>query len=125
VHSEPDKDEALNEVLLCEPGCVQRIFPYAPPPQKAVLFCPVSSQVHHLKWWLTKLFVDHLDIFYMFAEMGNDVPTEMQLKFLESSNPSVFVQSRTLGEEAAGLGMPASRYSHQETTHLHNNQPLN
>ena len=35
------------------------------------------------------------------------------------------LQSRTLGEEKVGLCMPASWYSHQQITHLHNNQPLN
>jgi hypothetical protein len=35
-------------------------------------------------------FADHLDIFHMYAEMGNDERTETQLKFLDSRNPSVF-----------------------------------
>ena len=53
--------------------------PSAPPPQKAVLFCHLPGQVHHLKWWLTKCLADTVDIFQMYAEMGNDERTEMQL----------------------------------------------
>jgi SNF2 family DNA or RNA helicase len=56
-----------------------------------VLFCPLPGQVRHSKWWLTKFFADHLDIFYMYAEMGNNERTEMQLKFRDSPNPSVCV----------------------------------
>jgi len=58
--------------------------PSAPPPQKAVQFCPLPGQVSHLKWWLTTFFVDHLDIFNIYAEMGNDECTEMQFKFQHS-----------------------------------------
>jgi hypothetical protein len=50
-----------------------------------------------LKWWLTKFFADHLDIFYMYAEMGNDECTEIQLKFQDSPNPSVFVTTPKVG----------------------------
>jgi hypothetical protein len=32
-------------------------------------------------WWFTKFFADHLDIFYMYAEVGNNEWTEMQFKF--------------------------------------------
>jgi hypothetical protein len=90
-YPEPDEDEASNEALLHEPESNKCALPSAPPPQKAVLFCPLPGQVRHLKWWLTKFFADHLDIFYMYAEMGNDERTEMQLKFQDSPNPSVFV----------------------------------
>jgi hypothetical protein len=80
-YPEPDEDEASNEVLLQEPESNSRALPCAPPPYKAVLFCPLPGQVYHLKWWLIKFFADHLDIFYMYAEMGNYECTEMQLKF--------------------------------------------
>jgi len=36
-------------------------------------------------------FTDHLDIFYMYAKMGDDECTEMQFNFQDSRNPSVFV----------------------------------
>jgi len=65
-YPEPDDDEASNEALLHEPKSNQSALPRAPPPpQKALLFCPLPGQVRHLKWWLSKLFVDHLDIFDM------------------------------------------------------------
>jgi hypothetical protein len=90
-YRERDKDEASNEELLLESESNKSSLPSAPPPQKVVLICPLPGQVCHLKWWLTMFVADHLDIFYMYAEMGNDERTEMQLKFQDSPNPSVFV----------------------------------
>jgi hypothetical protein len=46
---EPDKDDASTDVLLHEPESNQCTLPSAPPPQLAVLFCPLSGQVRHLK----------------------------------------------------------------------------
>ena len=90
-YPKPDEDEASNEALLHEPESLKSTLPSAPPPpQKAVLFCPLPGQVRHLKWCLTQFFADNLDLFYMFAEMVNDERTEMQLKFQDSPNPSVF-----------------------------------
>jgi hypothetical protein len=89
-YPKPDEDDASNEALLHKPDCNKSPLPRAPPPpQKALLFCPLPGQVRHLKLWLTKCFADHLDIFYMYAEMGNDEPSEMQLKFHDSPIPSV------------------------------------
>jgi hypothetical protein len=62
-----------------------------------------------LKWWLTKFFADHLDIFYMYAEMGNDERTEMQLKFQDSPNPSVFVTTPKVG--GTGLNLTAANHA--------------
>jgi len=91
-YPEPDEDEASTEALLHKPESLKSTLPHAPPPaQKALLLCPLPGQVHDLKWWLTQYFADNLTIFYMFAEMGNDERTEMQLKFQDSPNPSVFV----------------------------------
>jgi len=59
----------------------QNALPIALPPQKAVLFCSLCGQVHHFRWWLTKYFADHVDLFHMYAEMGNDEQAEMLLKF--------------------------------------------
>jgi len=92
-YPEADEDKASNAALFLEPESNESALPCAPPPQKVVLFCPLPGQVCHLKWWLTKLFADHVDTFYMYAEMGNDECTEMQLKFQDSPNPSVFVTS--------------------------------
>jgi hypothetical protein len=72
-------------------------MPSAPPPQQAVRFCPLPGLVRHVKWWLTKFFAYHLDIFYMYAEMGNDEHKEMQLKFQDSPNPAVFVTAPKVG----------------------------
>jgi hypothetical protein len=86
-----EKEEASNEEILHEPESNQCFFPSAPPTQQAVLLCPLPGQVSHVMWRLTKFFVDHLDIFYMYAEMGNNECTEMQHKFQDSLNHSVFV----------------------------------
>jgi len=102
-YPKPDEDEASNEVLLHEPERDKSALPHAPPPQKAVLFCPLPGPVCHLKWWLTKFFGDHLDIFYMYADMGNDERTEMQLKFQDSPNPSVFVTTPKVGGTGPNL----------------------
>jgi len=52
-YPEPDQDDASRETLLPE-ARNENAPPSAPPPQKAVLFCPLPGQVRHLKWWLTK-----------------------------------------------------------------------
>jgi len=96
-YPEPDEDDPLREALLPEPERQEFALPSAPPPQTAVLFCPLPVQVHHLKWWLTKYFADHVDIFHMYAEMGNDKRTEMQLRFQDSPNPSLFVMTPKVG----------------------------
>ena len=113
-YPEPNKDEPSNEALLQEPESLKSTLPLAPPPpQKAVLFGPQPGQVHHLEWWLTKFFADNFDIFYMFAEMGNDEWTEMQLKFQDSPNPSVFVTTPKVG----GTGHNLTAAKHAVITH--------
>ena len=109
-YPEPDVDEASNEALLDEPERLKSTLPRVPPPpHKAVLFCLLPGEVRHMKWWLTQFFVDNLDIFYMFAEMGNDEPTEMQLKFQDSPNPSVFVTTPKVG--GTGLNLTAANHA--------------
>jgi hypothetical protein len=109
-HPEPDEDDTSNEVLTHEPESIKSTLPRAPPPpQMAVLFCPLPGQVSHLKWWLTKFFANYLDIFYMYAEMGNDELTEMQLKFHDSPNPSVFVTTPKVG--GTGLNLTAANHA--------------
>jgi hypothetical protein len=56
-----------------------------------------------------KIFTDNLDIFYMFAEMGNHERTEMQLKFQDSPNPSVFVTIPKVG--GTGLNLTAANHA--------------
>jgi hypothetical protein len=112
-YPEPDEDEASNEVLLPEPESHKRTLPCAPPPpQEAVLFCPLPGQVCYLKWWLTLFFVDNLDIFCIFAEMSNNERTEMQLKFQDSPNPSVFVTTPKVG----GTGLTLTVANHAVIT---------
>jgi len=105
-YPKPDEDEASNKALLYEPESNQRTLSTAPAPQKAVLFCHLPGQVRHLKWWLRKLLEDHLDIVYTYAEMGNDEHTEMQLKFQDSPNPSVFITTPKVGGTGLNLTAP-------------------
>ena len=107
-YSEPDQDDALRETLLPEVRN-QNAPPNAPPPQKAVLFCPLPGQIRHLKWWLMKLFGDNVDKFDMYAEMGNDERTEMQLKFQDLRNPSVVITTPKMG--GTGLDLSAANYA--------------
>jgi hypothetical protein len=67
----------LAEELLLEQKINENALPRAPPLHKVVQFGSFPDQVHNLKWWLTKYFADHVDIFHMYAEMGNDERTEM------------------------------------------------
>ena len=75
----------------------------------AMLCCPLPEQVSHLKWWLTKFFPDRLSIFYMYSEMGHDECIQMQLKFQDSPNPSVFVTTPKVG--GTGLNLTAANHA--------------
>jgi SNF2 family DNA or RNA helicase len=107
-YPEPDQDDASRETLLPEERN-ENASPSAPPPQKAVLFSRFPGQVRHLKWLLTKFFTDNVDIFHMYAEMGNDERTEMQLKSQDSRNPSVFITTPKLG--GTGLNLTAANHA--------------
>jgi len=102
-YPEPDKDRASKEALLPERDSLNRTLPHALLPQMAVVYCPLPGQVRHLKWWLRQFFADNLDIFYMLAEMANDERTEMQLKFQDLPNPSVFVTTPKVGGTGQNL----------------------
>jgi len=108
-YPEPDKDDPLREALLPEQKRHENSLPGAPPPHKVVLYCPLPGKVRHLKWWLTKYFADNVDIFHMYAEMGNDERTQMQLKFQDSRNPSVFVTTPNVG--GTGLNLTAANHA--------------
>jgi len=107
-YPEPDQDDASSETLLPE-ETNKNAPPTAPPPHKAVLFCPLPGQVRHLKWWLTNFFADNVDIFYMCAKMGNDERTEMQLQLQYSRNPSVFITTPKVGR--TGLNLTAANHA--------------
>jgi hypothetical protein len=62
-YPEPDQDKAANETLLYKHQSHSRTLPLAPPPQMGVRCHPLPGQDCHLKWWLTKFFGDHSDIF--------------------------------------------------------------
>jgi hypothetical protein len=96
-YPEPDENDPLREALFPEQNRHDNPLHSAPPPQNAVLFCPLHGQVRHLKWWLTKFVADKVDIFHIYAEMGNDERTEMQLKLQDSRSPSVFVTPPKVG----------------------------
>jgi len=107
-YPESDEDEASNEMLLHQLESNKCALPSTPSHQKAVLFCPMPGQVRYLKWWLIKFFADHLDNFYMYAEMGNGEHTETQLKLQDSPNPSVFVTTPKVG--GTGLNLTAANH---------------
>jgi hypothetical protein len=102
-YPEPDQEDESREALLPEQDRIKNVLHSAPPPQKAVLLCTLPGQVCYLKWWLTKFFADNVDIFHMYAEMGNDKRAEMQLKFQNSRNPSVFITTPKEGGTRSSL----------------------
>jgi len=108
-YPEPDQEDESTEALLPEQDQYENALPGAPPPQQAVLFCTLPGQVRHLKWWLTQFFADNVDIFHMYAEMGNDECTEMQLKFQDSRNPYVFITTPKVG--GTGLNLTAANHA--------------
>jgi len=67
------------------------------------------SRVHYSNWELTKYHVDHLDIFHMYAKIGNNECTDIQLKFQISQNPLVFVTTPKVG--GTGLSLTAANYA--------------
>jgi len=107
-YPEPDQDDESKYTLVPE-WRNANAPPSAPPPQKAVQFCPLPGQVRHLKWWLTRFFADNVDIFHMYAEMGNDEHTVMRLKFQDSRNPSVFITTPKVG--GTGLNLTAANHA--------------
>lgn len=52
--------------------------------------------------------MDHVDIFHVCVEMCKAECTEMQLKFQNSENPSVFVAAPTPG--GTGLSVPVEHH---------------
>ena len=107
-YPEPDQDDASREMLLPEER-KENAPPSAPPPYKALLLCFLPGQVRHLKWWLTNFIADLVDIFHMYAELSNDEQTEMQLKFQDSRNPSVFITTPKVGR--TGLNLTAANHA--------------
>jgi hypothetical protein len=110
-YPEPDQDDASRETLLPAEGN-ENALPSAPPPQQVVLFCPLPGRVCYLKWWLTKFFGDNMDIFHMNAELGNDERTDLQLKFQDSRNPSVFITI----PKVCGIGLNLTAANHAVIT---------
>jgi hypothetical protein len=105
----PGKDKASNQVLQHEHESIECAMPYTPPCQKEVQFCLHPGHVCHLRWWLKMLIADQLNILYMYAEMGNDEHTQIQLKFQDSPNPSVFITAPTV--DRTGLNLSAANHA--------------
>jgi hypothetical protein len=80
-----------------------------PPPQKVVLFCPLPGQVRHLQWWIQQYFGDYVDIFWMYTEMDSQERTNMQLRFQDSRNPSVFITTPKVS--GTGLNLTAANHA--------------
>jgi len=62
-----------------------------------MIFCHHSGHVNHMMRWLTKYFLDYLDIFHMYAEMGNHEHTKMQLRFQHTANSFVLITKHQVG----------------------------
>jgi len=56
-----------------------------------------------------KYLADHVDIFHMYAEMDNDERSEMQIRFQDSCNPSVFITTPKVG--GTGLNLVAANHA--------------
>jgi len=56
----PDEDHASCETLLLEQKRPENTRPSALPAHWVMQLYPVSLEVHHFEWWLTKYFVDHV-----------------------------------------------------------------
>jgi hypothetical protein len=96
-YRELNQNDKSREALHLEYARHENELPCAPTPQKAVLFCPPQDQLHHVEWWVMKCFTDNVHRFHMYAEMGNDDHTEMQLKYQALRNPSVFITTPIVG----------------------------
>jgi len=108
-YSEPDNDDEIREALHPLQDRNENALPGAPPPRKAVPFCSLSAQVRHSNWWLTKWFADHVAIFHLYAEMGNDERKEMKLKFHDLPKPSEFMMTPKAGR--TGLNLTAGNHA--------------
>jgi len=108
-YPEPDPDNTSRGVFLPEQERHNNALRSTPFPQKVVLLCPLLAQVQYLMRRLNNYFVDHVDIFHLHAEMGNDEHTEMQLTFQDSQNPSVFITSPNVGW--TGLNLTAENHA--------------
>jgi len=96
-YPKPDHDDASREAVLPGTECKEQALPNGRSPLQAVQFCPLPGQVRHVKWWLTKYFADHADVFHLWAEMGNDECTGVKLKFQDSQNHSVYIPTPKVG----------------------------
>jgi len=105
----PDEDDPLCEELFPEQEWDENTLSSAPTSQKVVLFCLVSGQDRHLKWWLMKYYADHVDMFLMYAEMGYDEQTEMQFKIQDLRNPTVCLTTPKV--HGTGLNLTAANHA--------------
>jgi hypothetical protein len=59
--------------------------------------CPLRGQVDQLKWWFPYCFAEHVNIFHMYVEMGNDEWMLMQHKLNTSCNACALKTTPNLG----------------------------
>lgn len=95
-YPEHSQDNVSSEVLIHQPQRYDNALLSAPLPQIAVLYSLHPEQVPHLKWWLTYYFANDGDIVQMYAAISNNECQEMQPKFIDSPNPSIFVTTPTV-----------------------------
>jgi len=88
---EHNKDIMSKEVLFQEQERNKNALRSGPPPHKGAIFHVLSNEVHHSKWQLTKYFTYNVEIFHLYAEMGNNDHPAMHLRFLDALNLSQFV----------------------------------
>jgi len=107
-YPEPDEDEASNEALLHEPESKKCSLSCVPPPQKAVLFCPLPDQVRDLKWWLTKF----LRIIRIFSTCMRKWATMSAQKCCSNSKiPQIPVFITTPKVGGTGLNLTAANHA--------------
>jgi len=107
-----DKGNTSREALFPEPERNENALTGTPLQSKEVLFCCLPGQGNHLKWWLTQYLADCVDKFHLYAEISNGDHREMQLKFLDWRNPSVFVNTPNM----CGTGLNLSVANHPVIT---------
>jgi len=98
-----DWDEITSEALYLEQERNANALTTTSPLYREALFCPCPGYASHWKRQLTMYFADHVDIFHMNKEIGNNEHTDMRLQFQVLDNPSGFVTTPKLGGTGPNL----------------------
>jgi hypothetical protein len=113
-HLQRDHNDEQQEELLLKPDKNYNALPIEPPSQMVARFYPLHVKVYHLMWWLSKYFVNHVDIFLMYAEMGKNECTEIQITFQNVQNPMLLVTI----PEVRGTGVNLTATKNAVITHM-------